>query len=135
MGNLNEVLAWAHAQSLEVLLRKNPKCDIAISDQFAGKDLLISKLKEMGKTIELIQRPKAEENIAVASASILARAGFIEILEFMERQFNHKFHKGAGNEVVEDALEFIKKGKNLSLVAKIHFQTTKKVKELLRAKN
>lgn len=132
MGNLNEILAWAHAKSLEVLLKRNPECNIAISDQFAGKDILINKLKEKGRKIELIQRHKAEENIAVAAASVLARAKFIELMEFMEKEYNHNFHKGENDIVIKDAVDFVKKGKDLIQIAKIHFKTTEKVMNIVK---
>ena len=130
MGNLNEILAWAHAQSLERLLERNPDCDIAISDQFAWKEILINKLKEKGKRINLIQRPKAEENIAVAAASVLARAKFIQKLEDMEKVHKQKFSKGANDQVIKDAVNFLKNGGNLEEIAKRHFKTTDKVREL-----
>lgn len=132
MGNLNEILAWAHAQSLEALLKRNPECNIAISDQFAGKDILINKLKEKGRKIELIQRHKAEENIAVAAASILARAKFIELMEFMEKEFGQTFHKGENNTVIKESVEFVRKGKDLTQIAKFHFKTTEKVMNILK---
>lgn len=131
MINLNEVLAWSHAQSLEKLLKRNPLCDMAISDQFAGKEILLKKLKEKGKTIELLQRPKAEENIAVASASILAREKFIESLEKMQRTYHQNFSKGANEMVTLEAVKFSKKGGNLKDIAKTHFKTMKKIDEML----
>ncbi|GAF69110.1 unnamed protein product, partial [marine sediment metagenome] len=88
----------------------------------------ISKLKERGKRIELIQRPKAEENIAVAAASILARAQFIELMEFMEKRFKHTFSKGASDTVIEEAVDFIKNGGKLTDVSKVHFKMTDKVR-------
>lgn len=129
MINLNEVLAWSHAESLEKLLTRNPKCDMAISDQFAGKEILLKKLKGKGKKIELLQRPKAEENIAVASASILARAKFVESLKEISRIYGQNFSKGANEYVISEAVEFLKKGGDLKNIAKTHFKTTKKVFE------
>ncbi|MCK4588954.1 MAG: ribonuclease HIII [Nanoarchaeota archaeon] len=127
MANLNEILAWAHAQSLEQLLTRNQECDIAISDQFAWKDILINKLKQRGKKIQVIQRPKAEENIAVAAASILARAKFLDVLSDMKRRFKHDFSKGCNDRVKGEAVDFLKKGGDLKDIAKIHFKTTKEV--------
>lgn len=138
MGNLNEILAWAHSQSLEQVLKRNPKCEIAISDQFAWKDILLGKLKQMGRKIQVIQRPKAEENIAVAAASILARAKFVETIEYMNRTFRHSFSKGANDKVILEAVEYVKKKGGLqradmvlSNVAKVHFKTTDQVKKML----
>jgi ribonuclease HIII len=128
MGNLNELLAWAHAQSLEKVLTRNKDCNIAISDQFAWKDILIGKLKQLGKKIELVQRPKAEENIAVAAASILARANYLSSMEYLKKSYQIDFPKGAGNEANQTGLEYLNKGKELVDVAKIHFKNTKLIK-------
>jgi len=130
MTGLNEVLAWSHAQSLERLLERNKHCDMAISDKFAGKDILLDKLKEKGKRIELLQRPKAEENIAVASASILARDKFLEILNKMEKIYRQEFPKGANDSVIAEAVKFLQKGGDLNSVAKTHFKTKKKVMKM-----
>ena len=70
--NLNTLLAWGHAKAIEELLSK-VDCNIAIADQFADERFILSKLQERGKKIKLIQMHKAEQNIAVAAASILAR--------------------------------------------------------------
>ncbi len=127
IGNMNTILAWAHAESLEVVLKKNPECDLAISDQFAWKTTLINKLKTKGKKIQVIQRPKAEENIAVAAASILARARFLEVMDDMQKRFKHHFSKGANAHVISEAVEFLKNGGRIEDVAKVHFKTTKEV--------
>jgi len=132
MTNLNEVLAWCHSQSLEKLLGRNPSCDMAISDQFACKEILLDKLKEKGKKIELLQRPKAEENIAVAAASILAREKFLESLTKMKKFYNQSFSKGANESVILEAVHFLKKGGTLKSIAKIHFKTINKVKEIMQ---
>jgi len=132
MVNLNEVLAWSHAESIEKLLGRNPSCDMAISDQFAGKEILLNRLKEKGKKIELLQRPKAEENIAVASASILARDKFIDSLNIMEKTYRQNFSKGANNKVVSEGIQFLKRGGLLRDVAKTHFKTTKKIMDFLQ---
>jgi ribonuclease HIII len=134
MKNMNDILAWSHAESLEVLLKRNPNCSIAISDQFASKQVLLDKLKEKGKNIELLQRPKAEENIAVAAASILARDVFLSSMEKMSRMFKQSFSKGENPKVIDEGVSFVKSGKRLSVVAKVHFKTTKKIGKLLEKK-
>jgi len=46
----------------------------AISDQFASsKDVVAKALMSLGREIELVQKHRAEEDLAVAAASILAR--------------------------------------------------------------
>ncbi|MHA1756323.1 MAG: ribonuclease HIII [Promethearchaeota archaeon] len=124
--NLNTLLAWSHAKAIEDLLLRTD-CNKAVVDQFANEKYLLKKLQEKGKKIEIIQIHKAEENIAVAAASILARARFLEGLAKLSELYKINFPKGASKQVIDVAKEFIKiNGKEkLSQVAKIHFKTTK----------
>lgn len=126
--NLNQLLAWGHARALEDIL-SIVKCDYALSDQFGDENLIKSRLMQHGKRITLIQKPRAETNIAVAAASIVARYIFLEELSKLSRIYKINLPKGASNVVEEIARQFIKKyGKeNLGKVAKLHFKTTKKV--------
>jgi ribonuclease HIII len=100
MKSLNEMLAWGHARVIENLLGKryqmNPPPVKAISDQFAASKNVIEKaLMAQGKELPLVQRHKAEEDIAVAAASILARDEFVKGLAKLEKQFEMKLPKGA----------------------------------------
>src|SRR3989442_7476127 len=80
-GNLNKLLAWGHARVIENLLGKKPDCPRSLSDQFADARLIEQSLLRHGRKIDIQQRPRAESDIAVAAASILAREGFINWLE------------------------------------------------------
>lgn len=125
---LNTLLAWAHAKSLEELLSK-VECNKAISDQFADERFILNKLQERGKKIELIQQHKAEIHTAVAAASIIARARFLEKLKKLSDEIGFPLRKGASAEVVIDAKKIVElKGEDvLKKIAKIHFKTTKSV--------
>src|SRR5271167_5010438 len=81
--NLNRLLAWGHASVIENLLTRWPKCPRALSDKFAHESLIQRALKDRGKKIVLQQRTKAESDIAVAAASILARAAFLTRLKYL----------------------------------------------------
>jgi ribonuclease HIII len=104
----------------------NPPPVRAISDQFAASKTVIEKaLMTAGREIELVQRHKAEEDIAVAAASILARDEFVKGLAKMEHQFGMKFPKGAGELVDKAAKEFVttRGADELAKVSKAHFRT------------
>ncbi len=77
---LNKLLAWGHARVIENLVKKN-SCDYVISDKFGDERYLKSALMENGKKIKLIQQVRAESDMAVAAASILARAEFLKTLK------------------------------------------------------
>jgi len=126
--NLNRLLAWGHARALENLLQQ-VDCDLAISDQFGDERLILNALQEKGKQIRLVQRTKAEADVAVAAASILARAEFLQRLERLSRDLNTTLPKGASPAVELAGRMVIKKyGQDrLSTVAKLHFKTTKHI--------
>ena len=127
--NLNTMLAWGHAKALEELL-KRVDCKIAIADQFADKRYILGKLQAKGRTIELVQVHRAEQNIAVAAASILARARFVEKIAALSKRYAITFPLGASAAVIRAGKEFIAKNglPALPLVAKMHFKTTAEVR-------
>lgn len=123
IGNLNKILAWGHARVLENMLELI-ECNYALSDQFGKSELIEKALMEKGRKIHLEQRPRAEQNIAVAAASILARDGFITNIADLETQFDMKFPKGASSMVTDAAKIFSQRygTKELFRVAKTHFK-------------
>jgi len=126
--NLNTLLAWGHAKAIEEILT-NVNCKVAIADQFADESFIQSKLQEKGKRIKLIQMHKAEQHIAVAAASILARARFLEKLSKLSNEYKIDLPKGASQKVIENGKKFVDMhGKEaLEKVAKLHFRTTTEV--------
>ncbi len=126
--NLNRLLAWGHAKALETLLEQVP-CERAIADQFGDERLILNALQEKGRKITLEQRHKGEEDIAVAAASIVARAEFVRRLERLAAQWGVPLPKGASQAVELAAKAVVKKhGRDgLAKVAKLHFKTTKAV--------
>lgn len=128
IDNLNKMLAWGHARAIENMLEK-VECNYALSDQFGDEKLIKNALMEKGKNIFLEQRPKAEDNIAVAAASILARNEFISRLKRISRKYDLEFPKGVSNSTVNVGKKFVNLygRQKLNEVAKIHFKTTKKI--------
>jgi ribonuclease HIII len=126
--NLNRLLAWGHAKALENLLER-VSCERAISDQFGNERLILNVLQEKGRKIVLEQRPKAESDMAVAAASILARAEFLLRLKRLSNEVGTTLPKGASPTVELAARMVIKKhGQDrLGAVAKLHFKTTQAV--------
>ena len=135
MRNVNTLLAWGHARALENLLEAVPDCPRAISDQFGRKEQVEKALMKQGRKIELIQRPKAEEDIAVAAASIIAREAFLRALTDMGRKYEVELKKGASAQVRQLAVDIGRKQGPEVLVdiAKCHFKTTDQVLEAIGA--
>jgi ribonuclease HIII len=130
MKSVNAILAWGHARVIENLMglrhQMNPVPVRAISDQFASKKEVVAKaLMSLGREIELVQRHRAEEDLAVAAASILARDEFVKGLAKLEKQFKVKLPKGASAAVDAAAKKIVEESgaENLSKIAKMHFRT------------
>ena len=123
-GNLNRLLAWAHAACAENVLEKAP-AELILSDQFT-KDLAVPRFfKGPGKACRYTQRTKAESDAAVAAASVLARAEFLWGMHELSERFGVTLHKGAGDPTIADARRFFARfgADELTTVAKTHFKT------------
>jgi ribonuclease HIII len=127
--NLNRLLAWGHAKALENLLDQGMNCERAISDQFGDERLILNALQEKGRRIVLEQRTKAESDVAVAAASILARAEFLLRLKRLSAEVGTTLPKGASPSVALAAKMIVKKHgrERLDSVAKLHFKTTQSI--------
>jgi ribonuclease HIII len=128
-GNLNSLLGWGHARVIENLLAKKPECPRALSDQFADAKVIEQSLLRHGRKIDIQQRTKAESDVAVAAASILAREAFIDWLERRGKELGKRLKRGVSEEVKETARELVKTNgaEILPQLAKVHFRTAHEV--------
>ncbi|MBE7706113.1 MAG: ribonuclease HIII [Cyanobacteria bacterium SIG30] len=126
--NLNKLLAWGHASVIENIL-KETECKLALCDQFADEKVILNALKEKGRQIKVIQKTKAEEDTAVACASILARAEFVKRMEKLSKDYEINLPKGASGLVKKTAQNFIQKysKEELRHVSKTHFKTYQEI--------
>ena len=134
LGSVNAILAWGHARVIENLLgqkqRMNPPPVRAISDQFARSKATVERaLMSLGRELELVQRHKAEEDMAVAAASILARHEFVSRLAQLGKQFGMPLPKGASEATLAAGRKFVELhgAEKLGQVAKLHFKTTQAI--------
>lgn len=142
MRNINRMLAWAHGTAIEELLEKRPGCTRVVVDQFAPTEAVVARaLKTRGKQATVEQRHKAESDIAVAAASVIAREIFLrDILKMGEEVFGPagpdaakdapKVPAGSSDPRVRQlAEEMVAKHGAVWLMnhCKAHFQTTDKV--------
>jgi ribonuclease HIII len=124
-GNLNKLLGWGHARVIENLLAKKPGCPRSLSDQFADARVVERSLLQHGRKIDIEQRPRAESDIAVAAASILAREAFINWLERKGKEIGLRLERGVSASVKESAKKLVEMNGpgTLRAVAKVHFRT------------
>ncbi|HWB59002.1 MAG TPA: ribonuclease HIII [Chthoniobacteraceae bacterium] len=129
IGNLNRLLAWGHARVIENLAQAKPSCPRALSDKFGNPKLIERSLMEHGKALKLEQRTKAESDLAVAAASILARERFIDWLSNTGKTYGKTLPRGASALVKEVARELVAAHGEAVLprLAKMHFKTATEV--------
>lgn len=126
--NLNHLLAWGHATAIEKLVEET-SCKEVIIDQFASEHVVEKALAKKSLEVHLTQRHKGEEDPAVAGASILARAAFVEGIEELEREHRLTLPKGASPAVKQAARKALQLyGQEiLPKIAKMHFKTTQEL--------
>lgn len=123
-GNLNTLLAWGHSVAIEQLVIQT-QCRDVIIDQFAAERVVITALKRKKLEVNLTQRHRAEEDLVVAAASILAREAFLLGLAKIGERFSTKLPKGASSMTIQAGKKLVREfGEDaLKETAKLHFKT------------
>lgn len=126
--NLNRLLAWAHTSALGDLVSKTG-CTKALLDKFAEEYVMENALRQKKLQVDLEQRVRAESDIVVAAASILARAAFLDGMKKLSDEFSLELPKGASSAVVAAGKKLVAKfgADALSKAAKTHFKTTAEI--------
>ena len=145
--NLNHLLASLHAEAIHTLAARVDAKHVLV-DRFSKNDLITQQLRQRVNRephlqratssppqrvfsdqaplgIEIIQVPKAERDIAVAAASIIARDTFLSGMEMLSKKYKIHLPRGA-YQVVEAGREFVTEHGSEALgdVAKLHFSLT-----------
>ncbi|MGB4045939.1 MAG: hypothetical protein WBK22_07805, partial [Halanaerobiales bacterium] len=94
-----------------------------------NENVLESLFKKKSYKLNVIQVINAEQDLAVAAASILARSAFIDWLNRYEKRTGINLPKGVNDKVIKTGKTIYgKNGKEgLYEVAKVHFKTFNKV--------
>lgn len=126
--NLNSFLAWGHATVIEALNIRT-KCKTVLIDKFANEFVVQNAVKQKKLQIDLEQKVRAESDVVVAAASILARAAFVEGMKKMSDFYGFEIPKGASKQVIAAGKKLVAlHGKEvLSMCAKTHFKTTNEI--------
>ena len=122
---LNPFLADLHAEAIREVAQAG---DRVLVDKFAAESVMKRALK--GLDVKLEQATRAERNMAVAAASIIARQEFLLALVELSERFGVGLHKGAGRPTDESGVRFVQEHgfEELVHVAKLHFKNTEKVR-------
>lgn len=131
-ANLNLLLAWLHARSLEGALEAMP-APRGLLDQFSKQPLVERYLSDAFKAkhpdFKLAMRTHAESDPVVAAASVIARASFLRQLEALAVHTQEPLLKGASAQVKAQARRLVQlHGPDiLQKIAKCHFRTAAEV--------
>ena len=129
--NLNTLLAWTHTRVIEDLIKNGLRPKFILSDQFGDKRYIESRLLVDTRLsgVPVIQMHRAEADVAVAAASILARDGFLRWLEQAGKTLGLTIPKGASPKVIETGRLLVARlgADGLKEYAKVSFKTMEKV--------
>jgi ribonuclease HIII len=126
---LNQLLAWAHVRSIADVVGQGAAPAYAIVDQFADARVVERAAETRTRDLRIVQFPRAEADVAVAAASILAREAFVGWLAEASARVGVELPRGASPQVVEAGRAIVARGgeEALGSVAKLHFATTARV--------
>jgi ribonuclease HIII len=129
--NLNTLLAWTHTRAIEDLIKNGLRPKFILSDQFGDKRYIESRLLIDTRLsgVPVIQMHRAEADVAVAAASILARDGFLRWLEQAGKTLGLTVPKGASPKVIQTGRLLVARlgAEALKDYAKVSFKTMEKV--------
>lgn len=125
-SNVNRLLGELN---VEIIYNLEAEVEVAVVDSFGSKarSYIGPHIRE-GIALEV--RPKAEDDTAVAAASILARARYLEEMKLLSEEVGFELPRGSTH-VVEAARRVVNElgEEGLKKVAKHHFSITEKVLE------
>jgi ribonuclease HIII len=129
--NLNTLLAWAHTRAIEDLIQHGLRPKFILSDQFGDKRYIENRLLVDTRLsgVPVIQMHRAEADVAVAAASILARDAFLGWIDQTGKALGLTVPKGASPKVIETGRLLVSRlgADGLKDYAKVSFKTMQKV--------
>lgn len=128
--NVNKLLAEVNVQIFDEL---KAQVELFVVDEFAKAARSYIE-PQLPPGVRLVVRPRAEDDdVAVAAASVLARARYLEEMDALSAEVGFKLPRGATH-VLEAARRVVEERgvEGLEEVAKVHFGTTARVLEASR---
>ncbi len=120
-NNVNKLLAEVNIQ---IFYELKDKVELFVVDEF-GKAASSYVGPRLPPGVRLVVRPRAEDDVAVAAASILARARYLEEMDALSKEMGFELPRGSTH-VLEAARRVVEERglEGLAGVAKVHFGTT-----------
>jgi ribonuclease HIII len=127
-NNVSKLLAEVNVQIFEEL---GSEVELFVVDEF-GKAARSYIEPRLPPGVRLVVRPGAEDDVAVAAASVLARARYLEEMEALSGEVGFELPRGATH-VLEVAQWLVEERglEGLKKVAKVHFGTTAQMLEAM----
>lgn len=135
--NVNDLLAWGHAQVIEKLADHKLRPMGVIADQFGSPKHVMKALMEKGSRLEIMQTTRAEKDMAVAAASVVAKYNLLKYFDEVGRQYDVVIPRGSGIQAIDCAIDIANRYGVMELKknVKIHFRITKEVLKVLNKNN
>jgi ribonuclease HIII len=128
-GDINKLLAEINVQIFEEL---KAEVELFVVDEFA-KAAHSYIAPRLPPGVRLVVRPRAEDDVAVAAASVLARARYLEEMDALSAKVGFELPRGATHVLGAARRVVEERGpEGLAEVAKVHFGTTAQVLEAPR---
>jgi ribonuclease HIII len=126
--NVTKLLVDLHVRALTAVIAAAGGVERVVADEFPGAGAIRDELAKRSIRVPITITPRAEEDLAVAAASVLARAEFLIGLRELSAEWGTELPKGAGDPVDAVARDLAGAGGREALrrVAKLHFRTTEK---------
>jgi ribonuclease HIII len=129
--SLNTLLAWGHARAIENLFQKGVTTTNILVDQFTDVAYIKARLltEARARHVNLVAMPRAEANVAVAAASVLARDRFLSWLRRTSAELGSTVPKGAAPAADNAARAIVARygAARLEELVKLHFKNTQRV--------
>jgi ribonuclease HIII len=126
--NVNKLLAEVNVYMFEEL---GDEVELFVVDEF-GKEAASYIGPWLPPGVRLVVRPGAEDDVAVAAASILARARYLEEMDILSQEVGFELPRGATHVLGAARRVIEERGREgLARVAKVHFGTTDRALEAL----
>ncbi len=129
--SLNDLLAWQHYKVISELINQGEVPQGILVDQFSKSKKLSRLFQSKEPKYNVVERPRAESDAAVAAASILARYQYISMMKSLRKKYKLDFALGGSTKVDDIAREYVKKysKERLGEVVKLHFKNTMRIYE------
>ena len=123
-NNVSKLIAEVNIQIFNEL---KDKVELFVVDEF-GKSARSYIGPRLPEGVRLVVRPRAEDDVAVAAASVLARARYLEEMDALSEAVGFELPRGATH-VLQAARRVLEERgwEGLAEVAKVHFGTTTRV--------